>query len=218
MRRLATCSTTRFRSETTQRYLPLYGRITAILRLLDRSSLTASRLPNVQVTPPDPWKYLGPKGLYILSNYQEPKIKLSWFAAFIVTCMGDLVESIARQGFQPNDPYPDGDYACDLDYSFPTRLAVRFELRLEKAVATDWYMTFADISDDLEALYFASLWFEDQAASMPSMDVEIHRYRSGHTGPPFLASKGGFSFRVAVDASFIDTGPVSNVSNLYDQV
>ena len=66
---------------------------------MDRSSLTHSRLSKVQVAPLDSWNYTDSKDPYMLSEDHELGVRLSWFAAFIMICMGDLVESIAGQGF-----------------------------------------------------------------------------------------------------------------------
>ena len=134
-----------------------------------------------------------------MSNYREPSVKLSWVATFLITCMGDIVDFISRQNFNLNDPYPDGIYNCNLDYSFPSRLAGRFGLRLEKVPAPGWMMTFADIAGDLEALYYAAMWFDDQPGTVPEMHVDVYRYKSGDSGPTFLAEKGEFSFGVSPD-------------------
>lgn len=88
----------------------------------------------------------------------------------------------------------------DLDYTFPIGSTARFGLELERVAAPGWYMTFADIVDDLEAIYYAALWFEDQPASLPEMKVDIYRYKNGGTKPggaTFLASRGSLSFDVA---------------------
>ncbi|KAL6717295.1 hypothetical protein ACLMJK_005210 [Lecanora helva] len=119
--------------------------------------------------------------------------------------MGDITESVARQGFKPNDPYPGGNYACDLDYLFPSKSVIRFGLRLSKVTAPNWDMTFADLSDDLEALYYASLWFEGEPLGVPEMTLEISRYKGGKTGSStFLASKGNFFFAFAQEAHGTD--------------
>ncbi len=112
--------------------------------------------------------------------------------------MGDVFNAISEQGFRPDQPYPDGVYTCDLTYFFPSRSVVTFGLKLEKVAAPGWHMTFADISDDLEALYYSALWFEDRPAAMPKMNVEVHRFKVGSLGPTFLASKGNLSFDLAV--------------------
>lgn len=54
--------------------------------------------------------------------------------------------------------------------------------------APGWSMTFSDVAEDLEALYYAALWFEDKPGVMPGMDFETHRYRG--LKPKFLASRG----------------------------
>lgn len=171
-----------------------------------KTYLMGPRFPGVQAPPPDPWKYLGPKGTYHLSHYRRPSVQLSWFATFIVTCMGDILDSIARQGFDANALYPGGHYTCELDYSFPSGSEVRFELQLEKVAAPDWYMTFADISDDLEALWYAALFFDGQSATpvIPEMDVEVYRSIPATPAKNFLASKGNISFGLALAANHTD--------------
>ena len=59
-------------------------------------------------------------------------------------------------------------------------------------------MSFSDVADDLEALYYASLWFEDRAGGMPAVDVEVSRYKMGSMGPTFKAEKGTMEFGVSV--------------------
>lgn len=56
-------------------------------------------------------------------------------------------------------------------------------------------MTFSDIADDLEALYYAALWFEDKPGKVPQMDVEVYRYKGRDVGPKFLASRGSLVFQ-----------------------
>lgn len=153
--------------------------------------------------PTDPWTFMGPKGLYVLSKYRDPSLRLSWFATFIITCLGDIVDSISNQGFQGNQPYPGGSYTCELEYPFPSGPTGRFGLQLESVAAPGWHMTFSDIADDLEALYYAGLWFDDKPGKVPEMNLEIYRFRTGRTGPTFLASRGNL---------FLDQSLNSNVT------
>ena len=53
--------------------------------------------------------------------------------------MGDVFDSIAEQGFQPNQPYPDGRFDCDLEYSFPTGELVGFGLVLGMATGCRYF-------------------------------------------------------------------------------
>ena len=53
-------------------------------------------------------------------------------------------------------------------------------------------MTFSDVADDLEALWYAALWFEERADGFPETDFEV--YKMGHKGKTFLASRGKFEF------------------------
>ena len=119
--------------------------------------------------------------------------------------MGDIVEYITKQGFKPDSPYPDGVYTCALDYSFPSKSAVRFGLRLERVAAPGWQMTFVDVSDDLEALYYAALWFEEGSGKVPEMDLEIYRYKSGSSGATFFASRGRVAFALGLEGNVTST-------------
>ncbi len=108
--------------------------------------------------------------------------------------MGDLSDAIAHQLFHSSDPYPDGVYTCDLDYTFPSLAVAKFAIRLTRVEALDWVMKFADVADGLEALWFAFVWFDEEPEMVPNMDVEIRRSRRGSPGPTFLGSKGSMAF------------------------
>lgn len=115
--------------------------------------------------------------------------------------MGDVYDAIATQGFSPDEPYPDGVYECQLDYMFPSGSSAVFALEMTKVEAPDWYMTFSDIVNDLEALWYAALWFEGPAGGFPEIDFEVSKFErqsSGSRGVAFLASRG--SFGVALNA------------------
>lgn len=86
-----------------------------------------------------------------------------------------------------------------MDYPFPAGPIGRFGLKLERVAAPEWNMTFSDVAEDLEALYYAALWFEDKPGMMPGMDVETHRYRD--TRPKFLASRGKLYLSRSLDAN-----------------
>ena len=117
--------------------------------------------------------------------------------------MGDVFDAIASQGFKPDDPYPDGVYHCHLAYSFPSRTfaeGVDFTLEMRKIEAPDWHMTFSDVTEDLEALWFAALRFEDRVGGFPEIDIEVHRNprsSSGGRGPLFLASRGSLAYALS---------------------
>lgn len=146
--------------------------------------------------PPDPWTYLGPTGRYKFSNYRNPSIKLSWLATFLITCIGDVFDATANQGFKPDEPYPDGVYNCELDYIFPSRSSGIFALEMTRIDAPSWHMTFSDVVEDLEALWYAALWFETRASGVPEMDFEVFKFTrqsSGERGTSFLASRGNFA-------------------------
>ena len=146
---------------------------------------------------------MGPKGHYRLSNYQSSSIPVSHFAIFLITCVGDIVDFIATQGFKPDTPYPDGLYTCDLRYLFPSGAWANFHLSLKKvdAALPGWAMTFADIADDLEALCYAALWFEGRPGGVPHFDVDVLRFKNGLTGPTVVISKGSFAFDVMVSGN-----------------
>ena len=68
---------------------------------------------------------------------------------------------------------------------------------MTKIEAPDWHMTFSDVLGDLEALWYAALWFEDRIGGIPEMDFEVRRnqrYSSGGRGPFFLASRGNLAY------------------------
>lgn len=58
---------------------------------------------------------MGPKGRYEFFNYRNPSIKPNWLATFLLTCLGDIFDATATQGFRPDEPHPDGIYNCRLD-------------------------------------------------------------------------------------------------------
>lgn len=113
--------------------------------------------------------------------------------------MGDVYDATANQGFRPDEPYPNGLYKCELDYTFPSRSSGIFALEITKLEAPDWYMTFTNIVDDLEALWHAALWFENRAGGVPEMDFEVFRFDS--RGVSFLASRGNFGAALTVPAN-----------------
>ena len=159
----------------------------------------SSRCLQPNTSPPDPWTFMGPKGRYRFSNYRNPSVRLGWLATFLMTCMGDVFEATARQGFKPDQPYPGGIYNCHLRYYFPCGSSVTFVLEMTKTEAPDWSMTFSNIADDLEALWYAALWFEGRAAGFPEADFEV--YRLGQRSNSFLACRGNFKFAFAGTAN-----------------
>ena len=138
---------------------------------------------------------MGPHGRYKFSNYRNPSVKLGWLATFLVTCMGDVYEATARQGFKPNQPYPGGMYSCHLRYLFPCGSLATFDLEMKKIEVPASSMTFSDIADDLEALWYAALWFEERAAGFPEADFEV--YKLGQQSNAFMARGGNFKFAFA---------------------
>ncbi len=55
-------------------------------------------------------------------------------------------------------------------------------------------MTFVDVADELEALWYAFMWLDKEPGMVPGMDVEIRRSRRGSPGRTFLGSKGNMAF------------------------
>lgn len=107
--------------------------------------------------------------------------------------MGDVFDATATQGFRPDQPYPGGFYDCHLKYLFPSGSLSGFALEMTKVEAPGWSMTFSDVADNLEALWYAALWFEGRSAGFPEMDFEV--YKSGQQAAKrFLACRGNFRF------------------------
>lgn len=82
-----------------------------------------------------------------------------------------------------------------------------FTLEMTKIEVPDWYMTFSDVAEDLEALCFAALWFEDRVGGFPAVDFEVRRfqrYSSGGRGPLFLASRGNLAYALGVSSNASD--------------
>lgn len=150
-----------------------------------------TRLFNSHASPPDPWTYLGPKRQYKFSNYRPPSVNLGWLATFLLTCMGDVFDATATQGFRPDEAYPDGVYNCHLRYVFPHGKPVVFSLEMTRTEAPDWSMTFSDVADDLEALWYAALWFEGRLTGFPELDFGVYEKNTR-----FLVSRGNFRFTV----------------------
>ena len=48
---------------------------------------------------------------------------------------------------------------------------------MTKVEAPGWSMSFSDVADDLEALWYAALWFENMAAGFPEMNFEVYKLR-----------------------------------------
>ena len=147
---------------------------------------------------------MGPKGRYKFSNYHNPSVRLGWLATFLLTCMGDIFDAVANQGFRPDDPYPDGIYNCHLDYLFPYASSGVFALEMTKIDAPDWQMTFSDVADDLEAIWYSALHFEQRAAGVPGMNFDVYRFgrqSSVGRGNAFLASRGNLVFALAGTAN-----------------
>lgn len=74
---------------------------------------------------------------------------------------------------------------------------------LNKIQYPEWHMTYADLAADVEALWYAALWFLDEVYGFPMMEVTVTRFLSGDSGPTFLAERGHFrwSFDFATNES-----------------
>jgi len=63
-------------------------------------------------------------------------------------------------------------------------------------------MTYADLAADVEALWYAALWFSDEVYGFPMMDLTVHRFLSGEYGPTFFTEQGHIRWEnVATNAS-----------------
>ena len=54
-------------------------------------------------------------------------------------------------------------------------------------------MTYSDLVDDIEALQYAAMWFDDPFYGFPAMDIQIVRFKSGYSAPTFVASRGSIT-------------------------
>lgn len=188
---------------TARLYRQLQGKPTAVQQhclpleeIVDKNA----RPLNPHTSPPDPWTYLGPKRKYKLTDYRNPGVNLGSLATFLLTCMGDIFDATATQGFKPDEPYPDGVYNCHLRYVFPHSKPVFFALEMKKTEAPGWSMTFSDVADDLEALWYAALWFEGRATGFPELYFGVYAKDT-----PLLVSRGNFKFTV-LDMANVSSG------------
>ncbi|KAL2038477.1 hypothetical protein N7G274_008816 [Stereocaulon virgatum] len=169
---------------------------------------SVSQSPNLTVLPPfaspqqsakvtfvpDPYIFNGPMGIYRFSRYTGSLLTFEWAATFFYMCLGDIFNAIATQNHQPFDPYPNGVYECEKTIpTFHDREIVFCQLVLHKVDAPIWDMTFYDIVQDLQAIWFAALHFRSEMFGLPSMNVEVHRYVEGLRGT-FLAETGAMLF------------------------
>jgi len=154
-------------------------------------------LNNSLQTPPDPFVFWGTKGLYKFSHYHAGTLTDIWAATFMLSCLVDLFNAISEQDWQPQDPYPGGSYSCNHYFPVPrvpalTSFTARMELN--KVAAPRWEMTFADLAFDIETIWYAFLWFQDPYFGVPAMDIEVHRFVEGESGPTYLAERGWVAF------------------------
>lgn len=168
--------------------------------LVNRTDESISRSPNNTLNHPlsalpDPWVYWGTKGLYKFSNYQTITLTEIWAATFMLSCFADLFNAISEQNRQPSQAYPGGSYQCKHDFSlprYPTLEPFTARLQLNKVAAPRWEMTFANLAYDVETIWYAFLWFQE--LGVPNMDIEVHRFVNGESGPTFLAERGWVAF------------------------
>ena len=135
----------------------------------------------------------GAYGLYSLFSFTEPQVALLYVSTFMFACLVDLFDAIANQNYWAHEAYPNGQYKCEHSYAFPDRLGY-FTLELNKVNAPNWDFTFADIGDDLTSIYNAIQFFETPRGLVPSLKIQVFRYRYRTHGPTFLGSQGGFRF------------------------
>ena len=57
-------------------------------------------------------------------------------------------------------------------------------------------MTYLDLGCDIEALWYALLWFNNYNHGPPMMSIAVHRYVSGQPGNAFLAELGSITWNV----------------------
>ena len=116
------------------------------------------------------------------------------------TCLGDLFDAIANQGFKAHQAYPGGRYICSYNYPFVHGIA-SFTLSLVKIDAPSWYFTFSDIAEDLHEIFTAAQYFMDPLYGIPQMKIGVFRYRNGGGGATFWASEGQFTFGALAKAN-----------------
>ena len=121
-------------------------------------------------------------------------MSFAWAATFFYTCLGDLFNDLSTQNHNAFDPYPDGSYKCKRYFTIPSAgERVACELNLNKVDAPGWSMTFYDIVQELQAIWFAALWFQNAMLGLPTMNLDVHRYVGG-TGATFFAETGSIMF------------------------
>ena len=111
------------------------------------------------------------------------------------TCLADLFDAIANQGFLGHQAYPGGRYLCSYDYPFAYGTAT-FTLSLVKIDAPNWDFTFSNIAEDLLEIFTAAQYFIDPVYGVPQMTIGVFRYRNGQGGATFWASEGALTFGV----------------------
>ena len=148
--------------------------------------------------PPDPFQYWGPKGLYTLTHYHGAILTPIWAATFLFQCYVSLFRDISMGYVHPNDPYPNGEFICV--HQFPASLHSPFQatLKLNKLPARGWRMTYRDLADDVEALWYATLWFQDPNHGLPQMDIVVQRFVSTASTQVFDAEIGRLSWDLYV--------------------
>jgi len=150
-----------------------------------------------------PFVYHGVKGFYTLSHFTGDTLTPIWVATFLFQCLVGLFNDITSGGRRPYDPYPRGRFSCNHEFPYHHGITFRAILNLDKVQYPGWYMTYADLAADVEALWYAALWFSDAVFGFPMMDLTVDRYISGGFGPTFEAERGNFrwEFYSATNAS-----------------
>ena len=116
------------------------------------------------------------------------------------TCLGDLFDAIAKQGFKTHQAYPGGRYMCSYDYPLVPGTAT-YTLSLVKIDAPDWDFTFSNVAEDLWDIFTAAQYFIDPIYGMPQMKIGVFRYRNGPGGTTFWSSEGEFTFGPPANAN-----------------
>ena len=144
--------------------------------------------------PPDPFVYHGHLGIYRFTDYTGSPLSFIWAATFFYTCLGELFDAIAGPNYKASDPYPDGIYTCKKKFNLSSLGdSVVCQLDFRKVAYPGWNMTFFDLAQELQAIWFAALWFQNPLFALPSMRLDIHRY-VGTSRATFLAEIGSIMF------------------------
>ena len=116
------------------------------------------------------------------------------------TCLGDLFDAIANQGFQTHQAYPGGRYMCSYEYPLARGMAT-YTLSLVKVDAPGWDFTFSNIAEELSDIFTAAQYFIDPLYGIPQMKIGVFRYRNRQGGTTFWSSEGSLTFGPSANAN-----------------